>query len=323
MENRPQMRLRSALLILAIQCQTVPPARGADESLSERVGWQIALERAGFSPGVIDGKVGPKTEHATREFQRARGLSPTGKLDPPTVAALDLPTRETLARYTIAAEDVRRIAPLPKTWLEKSAAKWLGYESVAEAVAERFHCSLGLLAELNPGRSLSALQPGDTVSVPHVVDPPAAAQADRLEIDLAGKTIRVLDRASRTVALFHCSVAAKKSNLPSGEGRVQVISHDPEYLFDPAMWPEVRGIDRKLLIPPGPRNPVGRCWMGLSLPGVGIHGTPHPELIGKTGSHGCIRLTNWDALRLAAMIRVGTKVRFEGPVANGNKTRSR
>jgi len=112
------------------------------------------------------------------------------------------------------------------------------------------------------------------------------------------------------VGLFHCSIAADKARLPSGQASVIVISENPAYTFDPKMWPEVKDVTQKLTIPPGPRNPVGLCWIGLSLPGYGMHGTPMPEMIGKTGSHGCFRLTNWDALRLAKMVRVGTPVRF-------------
>jgi len=129
----------------------------------------------------------------------------------------------------------------------------------------------------------------------------------------------VLNRQRQLVALLHCSIAKHRDKLPSGDASVVVITENPTYTFDPKMWPEVKGVDRKLLIPAGPRNPVGRCWIGLSLPGYGIHGSPNPELIGKTGSHGCFRLSNWDALRLARMIRVGTKVHFvgHGGVATG------
>jgi hypothetical protein len=133
-----------------------------------------------------------------------------------------------------------------------------------------------------------------------------------MEIDLSEKIVRVLDRERKLIGLFHCSIAKDREKLPSGSASVVVITENPKYTFDPKMWPEVKGVDRKLLIPPGPRNPVGRCWIGLSLPGYGIHGSPNPEMIGKTGSHGCFRLTNWDALRLAGMIRVGTRVRFCG-----------
>ena len=112
------------------------------------------------------------------------------------------------------------------------------------------------------------------------------------------------------MGLFHCSVAAEVAKRPSGETIVKGIIFDPEYLFDPEHWPEVKGIDRKLTIRPGPRNPVGLCWIALDLPGYGMHGSPRPEQIGKTGSHGCFRLTNWDAVRLGHMLAAGARVHF-------------
>ena len=112
------------------------------------------------------------------------------------------------------------------------------------------------------------------------------------------------------MGLFHCSIAAKHAKVPTRPASVTGITENPAYRFDPSMWPEVKGINHALIIPPGPRNPVGLCWIALSLPGYGMHGSPAPEMIGKTGSHGCFRMTNWDALRLAHMIKPGTPVTF-------------
>ena len=141
--------------------------------------------------------------------------------------------------------------------------------------------------------------------------PSGAPRARVLQINLSEKVIRAIDQERRLIGLFHCSIAASKAKRPSGQARITRIVPNPEYTFQPKSWPEVtEKIDRALRIPPGPRNPVGRCWIELSLPGYGIHGTPDPELIGKTGSHGCFRLTNWDALRLGKMVRIGTEVRF-------------
>src|SRR5262249_49506493 len=110
--------------------------------------------------------------------------------------------------------------------------------------------------------------------------------------------------------LFHCSIAANPDKRPAGSASIVSVTIDPVYCFDPAMLPEVKNVDQKLLIAPGPRNPVGRCWIALSLPGYGIHGTPNPEMIGKTGSDGCFRLANWDALRLGTMVKAGTPITF-------------
>lgn len=287
-------------------------AQSAKTDIKTSLAWQIALERVGFSPGIIDGSIGRKTQMATREFQRVRGLSITGSLDAATRAALGVDTEDPIAPYTVSVKDLAQVGPAPTDWVEKSKLPRLKYESLDAALAERFHCSRALLARLNPGKNLAQLRPGETIVVPNVLESGDAPVGEQIEINLVEKIVRVLDRERRLVALFHCSIAKSKDKLPSGESKVVVVSPNPDYTFDPKMWPEVKGIDRKLTIPPGPRNPVGLCWIGLGLPGVGIHGSPAPEMIGKTGSHGCFRLTNWDALRLASMIRVGTRVRFVG-----------
>jgi len=285
-----------------------------DPALRAQLAWQIALERSGFSGGILDGKVGPKGRLATREFQRARGLPVTGTLDERTAAALGVDPASALAPYTVQAADLAQVGPLPSEWAEKSKLPRLAYPSLDEALAEKFHCTRALLARLNPGRDLAKLSPGETIQAPAIAAAPPAARAEGLDVNLSEKVIRALGKEGETIALFHCSIAADKEKLPSGQASVLVISENPVYTFDPKMWPEVKGVSQKLEIPPGPRNPVGLCWIGLSLPGYGIHGSPAPELIGKTGSHGCFRLTNWDALRLARMVRVGTPVSFStGP----------
>lgn len=299
----------------AVLCAVIPGAAALAQvpsSLHEKIAWQIALERVGFSPGIIDGAIGRKTELATREFQRVRGLPTSGKLDPATRTALAVNPLDAVARYTVTADDLAQVGHLPTEWIEKSRLPRLPYESIDAALAEKFRCSRGLLTRLNPGRKLSNLRAGDEIVVPNVESAPAIPRGERIEINLAEKVVRVLDAQQRMVALFHCSIARSQEKLPSGEAKIIVVSRNPDYTFDPKMWPEVKNVDRKLTIPPGPRNPVGLCWIGLNIPGVGIHGSPAPEMIGKTGSHGCFRLTNWDALRLAAMIRVGTPVRFVG-----------
>lgn len=289
------------------------PANTAGTSFSQRnVAWQVALEREGFSPGLIDGRGGVKTALATREYQKARGLNITGQLDEATAEALGIhPDEAVLTSYVVEQSDLSKVAPPPKSWLAKSKAKFLGHNNLAEVVAERFHCSQGLLATLNPRVSLSHLKVGETLSVPAVHEG-KTPRVHRLEVDLTQKAIRAYAADGRQIALFHCSIAAKAEHRPRGEARVLGVANDPHYLFDPKVWPEVKGIDKKLLIPPGPKNPVGLCWIGLSLKGYGIHGTPNPELIGKTGSHGCLRLTNWDAIRLGKMVTAGMPVKFVG-----------
>lgn len=285
------------------------PAAGDEPPLAVRLAWQLGLERVCFSPGILDGRPGAKTQLATKEFQRVRGLPVTGELDAATTAALGADSRRAIGSYTITADDVEEVAPPPKGWLEKSKVAYMGYNSMAELVCERGHCTRALLAELNGEKDLGRLKAGDVVRVPGVEAQQTAPRGDRMEVDLVGKVVRVY-AGDKLVGLFHCSIAAKREKLPTRSASVAVISENPIYKFSPAMWPEVKGIHHTLLIPPGPRNPVGLCWIGLTLPGVGIHGSPAPEMIGKTGSHGCFRLTNWDALRLAKMLHVGVPVTF-------------
>jgi hypothetical protein len=289
------------------------PVRAAvPDDLRAAMALQLALDRVGFSPGLIDGIIGPKTRTALEAFQRSRGLKPTGQLTAETRAALKVDEPGATTTYTITKADARQIGPAPRDWTARSRLDRLAYPSLDELVAERFHCHRRLLGTLNPGVRLDRLAVGSRLIVPNVDRTRPPARAERLVVDVARKIIEARTADGRVCGLFHCSVAAKEAKLPRGTAHVAVIAENPVYLFDPEKWPEVKGVDRKLTIPPGPRNPVGVRWIGLSLPGVGIHGTPSPELIGKTGSHGCIRLTNWDAVRLASMVRVGTPVTFVG-----------
>ena len=303
-------RCAPAALVMTVIAVAVSTAHAATISADMKLAlaWQIALEREGFSPGLIDGNPGRKTAIATGEYQRANGLPVTAKLDRATSDALRINLDGVLTTYIITAADVASVVPPPKKWVEKSKAKTLGYESLADCVAERFHCSEALLASLNPGLKMTNLKSGDELTVP-AVQQAKPLYANRLEINMSEKIISAFD-GTTLVALFHCSIAKDAAKRPSGAAQITGITTNPAYSFDPKMWPEVKDVKQKLLIPPGPRNPVGLCWMALSLPGYGIHGTPNPEMIGKTGSHGCFRLTNWDALRLGKMVQEGTMVKF-------------
>jgi peptidoglycan hydrolase-like protein with peptidoglycan-binding domain len=293
------------------------PARGQEAAGTDTSGRlqvlaeQCALEAAGFSPGLLDGLPGPKTEVALHAFQRSLVGSRTGNLDRATAAALGLSDEHpATATYVITMDDGKEVGACPTDWLERSQLPRLVYPTLTNLLAEKFHTSERCLAWLNPEKDLHAIQPGDAVIVPAI--PPAAARplAERLEIDLERKLILILGAADELQGILHCSVARDLDLVARGETSVSTVVIEPDYTFDPKKWPEVNGIDRKLRIPPGPRCPVGLRWIGLDRPGVGIHGTPEPENIGKTGSHGCFRLTNWDAIRLASVVRVGTPVRI-------------
>jgi lipoprotein-anchoring transpeptidase ErfK/SrfK len=299
-------------LIAATACGEATSQPSVPSTFRKAITLQLGLEHAGFSPGLIDGKPGAKTAYATEQFQRANALPATGKPDEATLAALALPGEGPFTTYTITSDDNTQVTGTTTDWNERAAMKFLGYESLEDLVTEKFHTSRACLNELNPRVDLDHLAAGDTLTVPDVGEIPTSfPHASKIEVNLGKKTIRLFDADDKVIALFFCSIARDKEKLPSGNAKVITIAINPEYTFDPALWTDVKNVDHKLTIPPGPRNPVGLAWVGLSLPGYGMHGTPHPEQIGKTGSHGCFRLTNWDATRLANMVSVGTPVVFK------------
>ena len=298
-----------ALVLILLACGARRGLADLPTRTKTIVARQAALDRAGFSPGVLDGRAGRKTVLALKAFQAARGLTATGQFDRATLAALHVADHPSTVTHTITAADLRAVGPVPRDWNAKAKLNRLRYESLAALLAERGHCTRALLARLNPGRNLAHLRPGDRVVLPNVW-PHKLPRAASLTVDLDAKTVCARNKAGRTLALFHCSIARFAEKRPHGTARVTGVAFDPVYTFNPKMSPEVHSVTHTLRIPPGPRNPVGVCWIDLSLPGYGIHGTPAPERIGKTGSHGCIRLANWDARRLGHMVHAGTPVHF-------------
>ncbi len=315
-----QAKRRNAGAVRAARASSSPDTGNAIQSglnlkLLDDIAVQAALDRAGFSPGIIDGAIGQKTSAAIRAFQNSVGLPANGRLDDATREALAIGTIPITRTITLSQADEALVGDNPADWRKKARLSFIGYESLAAVAAARGHCSRRLLARLNPNLDVNALKAGDTVIVPNVGEGAKVPKGSKIEIDFDKKLLRVLDERGRLVGLFHCSIAKEKRHRPSGDCKVVTITPDPKYLFKPESWPEVKGIRERLVIPPGPRNPVGVCWIGLSIKGYGIHGTPEPELIGKTGSHGCFRLTNWDVQRLAEMVDVGTEVRFASGTA--------
>lgn len=307
---------------LPVRALTMPvPDRGLPEQLLINLAWQIALDKAHFSPGVIDGKFGAKGTMALREYAAAKhpGLQP---FDRKVYEALGVDPGNAVAFYTVTEEDAAQVGVVPTDWNEKARQTVLPYESLHDMVAEKFRSSESLLVRLNPGKNLARLNVGDTIVVPNVVpfEGAAAAKAakanqmgaDHMTINVVEKTIRIYDAEGKQLALFHCSVAADKAKLPGADTTIKRMVANPNYTFRPSMWPEVRNVTQVLTIPPGPRNPVGLVWMELGLPGYGMHGVPKPEMIGKTGSHGCFRLTNWDAVAVYGYAKTGMKVKVVG-----------
>jgi lipoprotein-anchoring transpeptidase ErfK/SrfK len=274
---------------------------------------QVALARQVISSGSIDGVWGETTRRAVLAFQEREGLPLSGELDARTRnrLLLDAPV---LTTWVLTADDFAGLQPLSPTWLGKSQQLALEHETVLERLAERSQASPTLLRRLNPGLDWERLSPGLTVQVPLARYPPPRAPAVRLVIRLSEKWVRAYDAEGRVLAHFPCSIAARVEKRPLGRLEVVAVAENPNYTFDPELFPESeegRVLGRKLILPPGPNNPVGLAWIGLSLPGYGIHGTPHPERIGRTESHGCFRLTNWDALYLLRLVHIGMPVEVE------------
>ena len=284
---------------------------------------QIRLDRALFSPGGIDGRWGRKTSLALADWQTANNLPPTGQPDPETLRLLraDNPADPDLyTSRTITAADHAALRPFPDSWLDRSKLDTLAFSTIQEAIAEEFHLFQTALPELNPSIGPCGAwpnpAPGTTLVVPNVrrSRPPPAA---RLEISLSEKAVRLYDASDRLRARFPCSIAADKTKRPAGQTlHVTRCADHPEYTFRPELYaddPNAAGITHNLRIPPGPNNPVGLAWIGLDLPGYGIHGTPVPEKISHTESHGCFRLTNWDAQTLLLSVSPSLPVRILAP----------
>jgi len=272
---------------------------------------EVFLDRLDISPGIIDGKPGENAGKAIVAFQRSRGLATSGKLDQATWDKLCESTNApALIAYTMTDDDVRGpfVPDIPRDLEGMARLSQLGYRSPAELLAEKFHTSEELIKQLNPDKTVD--RAGTVITVPNVADGRPDGQVFRIEVDKPAKAVRAFGRNNEVVAFYPASVGSREKPAPSGTYHVGRVVKDPTYHYDPKF--QFKGVrtDRELTIAPGPNNPVGLVWIDLNKPTYGIHGTSHPEEVGKTGSHGCVRLTNWDALDLAKRVRKGTPVAF-------------
>jgi lipoprotein-anchoring transpeptidase ErfK/SrfK len=341
---------------------------------------QVVLDARGFAPGVIDGGMGLSTRNALRGFQEASGLEPTGELDQET--------REVLAQWQNVP--ATRVVRIPESWGRvayravpdepeaQARMEALGYASLDEKLAERFHTTVEVLQQLNPGgrpsgsagsgpsgaepaagtastgqaagglgtaqagasagpgavaQPAAIFRPGQLVRVPNVgfdigggtasedqgwartlaslgvgADQPAAA---RIVVDKSEGTLRAFDESDKLIALFTVTTGSQHDPLPLGEWKVLGVAHNPPFHYNPDLFWDADADDEKARLPPGPNGPVGVVWIDLNKEHYGIHGTPEPHTIGRAQSHGCVRLTNWDAARLAEMVSGSTTVLFE------------
>ena len=274
---------------------------------------QLALARLGISPGSLDGTAGSRTRQALLAFQQRENLPATGDLDASTRGRLLL-TVPPLTNFIVAADDLARLRPLGKGWLEKSQQDRLDYETILELAAEKAQSHWRLIRQLNPAVDWTNLVAGTSLTIPNAGLPPVREKAALARIRLEERTLQVFGEGANLLAHFPCSIAAFAEKRPAGELHVVTIALDPNYTFDPDNFPEsaeARQLNRKLILPPGPNNPVGTVWVGLDKPGYGIHGTPRPEQVGRAESHGCFRLANWNAEFFSRLVWVGMPVRVE------------
>lgn len=282
------------------------PGSGAPDPALARM--QILLDRTPFSPGEIDGLDGSNLRRAVTAYRQAHGLGASDTADDALLQALirgdDGPVTTTV-RLT-EADVAGPFSPPPGDDLQAQARNGVGYTSALERLAERFHASPALLQALNPGVAFD--RAGQAVVVPVVERPPLAPVA-RIEIDGRGNRLTAYGEDGAVLAVFPATVGSSDNPSPRGDLKVNGVARAPDYTYDPAKLSYGPG-GKKVVVPAGPNNPVGAVWIDLSRESYGIHGTPEPARVGKTASHGCVRLTNWDAQILAAAVKPGVEVKF-------------
>ncbi|MFZ1679958.1 MAG: L,D-transpeptidase [Rhizobiaceae bacterium] len=270
---------------------------------------QVVLDRAGVSPGVIDGIDTPRFRKALSTFIDLKGLPPEAESRTLLRALVAAEARPTFSEYALSARDVSGpfVDAIPDLFVEQARLPHLGYRSAMERVAESFHMHEDLLARLNPGVAFD--QAGVTV---RVADPGRRKDVvvARIVADKSARQVRAYDADGRLLTAYPASVGSADTPSPSGVARVRSKASNPTYTFNPAFRFQTGTSSGLVRVAAGPNNPVGSTWIGLDRPTYGIHGTPEPAHVGEASSHGCVRLTNWDADELARMTRAGTLVEF-------------
>jgi lipoprotein-anchoring transpeptidase ErfK/SrfK len=286
------------------------PKQPSNRLVPEVVKIEVLLDRAGFSPGAIDGIDGDNFRGALTAYQKQGGLPATGVLDQATWDKLLADAAPPLQNYTITETDAKGpfTKELPAKFEDEAKLKYLGYRDIREKLAEQFHMSVGLLQTLN--RS-SHFRPGQQIDVAAVKAPKPDGKVARIVVDKPDHQVEAFAADGKLVAFYPASIGSAEKPAPTGEFTIRRIVHHPDYTYFPKFHFKGVSATAPFTIAPGPRNPVGSVWIDLSYEGYGIHGTPNPEAIGKTESHGCIRLTNWDAENLASLVDKGTPVFFQ------------
>ena len=303
--------LATATALFLIGCATVDrpaptPQLSAQDRILQR---QIFLDSVNFGPGVVDGKDGEFTRKALEIYRRVMGR------EPDTASVIPYTT------YVLTAEDRERIGSVPSGPEAMAKQPRLPYANVTELVAERYHTTQNFLRRLNPGINVDAAPTGTTLRVPNVAKPlrvskftsaypppPATTAATRrVTIDTSERLLRIID-GDKLSAVFPITPGSATHPAPLGEWKILGLKPWPWFRWDEGVLDRGERTATAFMIPPGVNNPVGILWAGLDRPGTGIHGTPSPETIGRSGSHGCIRLANWDAATFYTLVPAGTPV---------------
>ncbi len=319
----------------AAQAPPAPKAAPAAAPLSmDILHVQVILDHLGFSPGVIDGRPGQTLALALRGFQTARGLPATGRIDKPTLAALHrYRAIRPVQALRITDEDAAGpfTGPLPAEMADQAKLPGLGYADLAEKLAEKFHTTPATLAALNGAGAVA--RAGAILRLPNVLPASRAyperlsptwrqtlsdlnvgaaqPQAARLVVDKSEAAVRAYDAGGKLIAQFPATMGSEHDPLPIGRWTIKGASYNPTFHYNPALFWDADSKDQKAVLKAGPNGPVGVVWLDISKPHYGIHGTPGPEKIGRSESHGCVRLTNWDAARLSLMVKPGTPAVFQ------------
>jgi lipoprotein-anchoring transpeptidase ErfK/SrfK len=273
---------------------------------------EVLLARAHFSPGVIDGQDGGNLKNAVSAYETAHNLPADGTMNGQVWAALAADTQAALTDYTITADDVKGpfVAKIPTDMAEMAKLDALSFTSPLEALAEKFHMDEALLKKLNPGVDFGTA--GSKIVAAALGPDKLPATVTRIEVDKGLRQIRAYGAKDLLLAVYPATVGSSERPAPEGEWAVRTVAPNPTYTYDPSRLTFGKASNGKLTIKAGPNNPVGGTWIDLTKDTYGIHGTPDPRMVGKTASHGCVRLTNWDVRQLSQAVKAGTKVAFMG-----------